>query len=43
LEASDTGTQGGTILAFVCSGGKSLPNKKSLGSALPWEVGRSFL
>ncbi|MDG2534549.1 hypothetical protein P6144_12885 [Sphingomonas sp. HITSZ_GF] len=36
------GTQGGTILGYVCSRGGSLPDKKSLGSALPWETGRAF-
>jgi hypothetical protein len=35
-------TQGGTITAFVCSRGASQPDKKSLGSALPWETGRAF-
>lgn len=35
-------TQGGTITAFVRSGGASLPAKKPLGSALPWEKGRAF-
>lgn len=37
------GTQGGTIMAFVCSRGGSQPDKKSLGSALPWQAGRAFL
>ena len=40
---SAKGTQGSAILAFVCSRGGSQPDKKSLGSALPWEAGRAFL
>jgi hypothetical protein len=40
ISAKDT--QGGTIAAFVCSRGASQPDKKSLGSALPWETGRAF-
>ncbi len=36
-------TQGSTITAYVCSRGASQPDKKSLGSALPWEAGRAFL
>jgi hypothetical protein len=37
------GSQGSTITKFVCSRGASKPAEKSLGSALPWEMGRAFL
>lgn len=38
-EPVEQGTQGDTISRFICSGGKSNPASKSLGSALPFDHG----
>jgi hypothetical protein len=40
---NEKGTQGDTVLRFVCSNGQSQPKKQSLGAALPWDSGRPFL
>jgi hypothetical protein len=40
---TDKGTQGETILNFVCSRGASSPGSKPLGSAYPFSIGRRML
>lgn len=42
-EGTDPGTQGETILKFVCSKGSSQPGSTSLGDALPLAKGRALL
>lgn len=42
-EGTDPGTQGETILKFVCSKGASAPDSKSLGAAFPLAKGRAIL
>ena len=42
-DGTDPGTQGETILKFVCSKGASVPASKSLGDALPLATGRAML
>jgi len=42
-ESVDPGTQGESIQKFVCSKGASMPESKSLGSALPLAKGRAML
>ena len=37
------GTQGETVVEFVCSKGAAYPGSKSLGSAIPFQVGRRML
>lgn len=42
-EGTDPGSQGETILKFVCTKGAGRPDSKSLGDALPLAKGRAML
>jgi hypothetical protein len=40
---TEKGTQGETVVEFVCSKGAAYPSSKSLGSATPFTIGRRML